>query len=114
MVLICIGTFRLLKGGGINYYLSLPGAALFLAGILYPKILSPFHAVWMKIGHILGKINSFIILSAVFYVIVTPMRLIHLLFSKERNFGFRTGAASYWIKRSPDTDNFKETMKRQF
>jgi hypothetical protein len=114
MVLIGIGTFRLLKGEGINYYLFLPGAILCLSGILYPQILSPFHAAWMKIGHVLGRINSFILLSVVFYVVVTPMRLLHLLFSKERNFGFRTGAASYWIKRSPDPDNFRETMKRQF
>jgi hypothetical protein len=113
-VLICIGAFRLLEGGEINYYIFLPGAALCLAGIICPKILSPFHAVWMKIGQVLGKINSFVLLSVIFYVVVTPMRLLHMLFSKERHFGFRTGAASYWIKRSPDKDNFRETMKRQF
>lgn len=110
--LVCIGAYPLVRGGDINYYFFLPGVALWLTGLLYPPILTPFHAAWMKTGHLLGRLNSFILLSVVFYVVVTPMRLLHQLFSKERKFGFRTGAASYWIKRSPE--EFAKTMKRQF
>ena len=111
-IFLCLGLFPLTKGKVINHYFFVPGTVLCLLGIIYPLVLSPFHAVWMKIGHVLGRINSFLILSVIFYLIFTPTRMLLLLFSKERKFDFRTGSESYWIKRSPD--DFRETMKRQF
>jgi hypothetical protein len=112
IIFLCIGLFPLTKGKAANYYLAAPGAVLCFLGWIYPLALSPVHAAWMKIGHVLGRINTFLILSLIYYVVFTPTRLLLMLFSKERKFGFRTGAASYWIKRSPE--DFRETMKRQF
>lgn len=111
-VFFFLGLLPLLRGKGTNYYFLSPGAVLFVSGLIYPRVLSPFYAAWMKTGHVLGRINSFLILSVIFYLIFTPTRALMLFFSKERKFAFRTGAASYWIKRSPD--DFRETMKRQF
>ena len=111
-LLVCFGLIPLLKGRETNYYLLSPGAALCVSGLIYPLVLSPLYAAWMKVGHVLGRINSFLILSAIFYLIFVPTRVLILLFSKEHKFAFRTGSVSYWIKRSPE--DFRETMKRQF
>jgi hypothetical protein len=47
-----------------------PVAAIFLlAAVAAPKILSPVHDVWMRIGHVLGWINSRIILGLMFYTV---------------------------------------------
>lgn len=112
VILICLGFFPLLKGKCVNYYAAAPGVVLFMLGLISPATLSPAHAVWMKIGHVLGRINTFLILSVIFYFVFTPMRLLLAIFSKDRKFAFRTGSASYWIERSPE--DFGETMKRQF
>ncbi len=111
-IFVCLGVLPLVKGKGINYFLVAPGAGLCFFGLVRPLFLSPFYAVWMRVGHVLGRVNSFVILSVIYYLFFTPIRLFRMLFSKERRFAFRTGAASYWIKRSPE--DFRETMKRQF
>jgi Saxitoxin biosynthesis operon protein SxtJ len=51
-------------------------AALFVAPALgFPKTLGPVHRVWMRIGHALGWVNTRILLTLVFFLIVTPMGL---------------------------------------
>ncbi len=54
---------------------------LWILALLIPNTLKPIYAVWMSFGLILGWINSRIILALVFYIIITPMRLIMLLFT---------------------------------
>lgn len=54
---------------------------LWILALLVPNTLKPIYTVWMFIGLILGWINSRIILALVFYIIITPIRLIILLFT---------------------------------
>lgn len=49
------------------------GTGLMAIGSVYPQCLGPAYRLWMKIGHLLGKVNTFIILHVVFYCIFTPM-----------------------------------------
>ena len=60
-------------------------AAILLLGpaVVHPRALGPVHRVWMKIGHVLGWINTRIILSFLFYVIVTPVGLVLRLRAKD-------------------------------
>jgi hypothetical protein len=52
------------------------GAGLMAVGSIYPRCLGPVYRLWMKIGHLLGKVNTFILLHIVFYCIFTPMAFI--------------------------------------
>ncbi|WP_069472588.1 SxtJ family membrane protein [Candidatus Marithrix sp. Canyon 246] len=67
--------------------LDMPVWPFILAGVLWilalliPNSLKPIYTVWMFIGLILGWINTRIILALVFYIIITPIRLIMLLFA---------------------------------
>jgi hypothetical protein len=68
--------------------------AVVLAGlaIILPKSLDPIYRVWMKIGLALGWVNSRIILSIVFFIILTPMALIMKLLKRDtmiRKFDFQ-------------------------
>jgi hypothetical protein len=47
--------------------------------LIYPRGLSLVYRWWMKLGHILGAINSRIILSVLFWGIVTPLSLLFKL-----------------------------------
>jgi len=63
--------------------------ALVLAGVLaipalaLPKSLRPIYRVWMAVGHILGWINTRILLGVIFFGIVTPMGLVMRLAGKD-------------------------------
>ena len=64
--------------GGHNFriwtlYVSLPALIL---GILKPTALKLPYKIWMKIGNILGWINSRLILGLVFIFILQPIALI--------------------------------------
>lgn len=53
---------------------------LWLPALFYPCVLQPVYTSWMKVGHVLGWINTRIILGLLFYLIVLPMGLIMRLF----------------------------------
>jgi len=59
------------------------GAPLLLLALVYPPALRPVHRVWMAIAHVLGWINTRIILGAVFYVVFTIARLFLAIFRKD-------------------------------
>jgi hypothetical protein len=63
--------------------------AVFVAGLLvspalvYPKSLFWIYKGWMMLGHILGWVNTRIILGLVFYGLVTPTGLVRRLLGKD-------------------------------
>jgi len=57
-------------------------AVLILWALIIPKSLNPIYRIWMKIGLVLGWINTRIILGAVFYLIITPIGLFVRLIGK--------------------------------
>ena len=56
------------------------GAIFMLAGLLTPRLLSPFYRLWMKFAEFLGAINSRIILAVCFYLIILPFGLLLRIF----------------------------------
>ena len=59
-------------------------AALLIApALIYPTSLKLVHKIWMKLGHALGWVNTRILLSVVFFGVVTPMGLIRRMLRKD-------------------------------
>jgi hypothetical protein len=52
------------------------GLALWLPAIIWPAALLPFYRGWTALGLVLGWINSRIILSLLFFLVITPMGLL--------------------------------------
>lgn len=62
---------------------------LWVWAVFWPGSLNPLYRVWMTIGGILGWINTRIILSFVFFFVITPIGLIRSLVGRhaiERKF----------------------------
>jgi hypothetical protein len=63
--------------------------SIIIAGVLIgsaficPRSLFSIHKYWMRLGHILGWINTRIILGVVFFVVVTPIGIMRRLFGKD-------------------------------
>ena len=60
-----------------------PGGLLILLGAVLPQVLAPIHKGWMWLGHVLGWINTRILLGIVFYGLVTPIGLLFRLMGKD-------------------------------
>ena len=59
-------------------------AAVFaVTALVLPAALGPVYKVWMKIGHVLGWINTRIILGLVFFAIFAPVALVFRLLGKD-------------------------------
>lgn len=56
---------------------------LIVLGAIVPQCLKQVYRGWMKIGHVLGSINTRIILGIVYYLLVTPMGIIMRLMGKD-------------------------------
>jgi hypothetical protein len=89
------------KGGGpIPIGLGIMGIALILAGLAFPQILPGAFRVWMGFALALGWIVSRIILTVLFYLIMTPVSLIARLAGKEfLDIRWNRKKDSYWVER---------------
>jgi len=77
-------------------------ACLLTPALTLPKILFWPYKGWMMIGHVLGWINTRIILGIVFYGIVTPIGVVRRWLGKDpmgRRLG--SGLDTYRINRKP-------------
>jgi len=87
---------------GARWWSLIVAAVLILPGVVYPKSLFWIHKGWMTVGHVLGWINTRIILGVVFYVIVTPIGLVRRLMGKDpMGRKLRTDLDSYRVIRKP-------------
>ena len=112
-IILLIGIFPVIRSREANLYLLIIGAILLFLAVLAPNLLSPVHKGWMKVGKILGRINTFLILSIIFFLFITPYGFAYKIFgSSSKKFAHRLSKNSYWIKRTPA--NPKEEMKRTF
>lgn len=71
------------KGVGWPVWLLGIGASLVSLGLLVPTALRWPHRGWMGLAHVLGYVNTRIILGIIFYGLITPMGLVMRLFGKD-------------------------------
>ena len=77
------------------------GGALFLWGLAAPSTLGPAYRLWMIVGRALGYINSRILLSIVFFLLVTPIGLTMRLFGRDPLLRARSRQATTYRIKSP-------------
>ena len=83
VILLIIAGFLFWKEKESFQILLTFGVTLCILGIVIPFILKPIYWVWMIFATILGWIMTRVILSLLFYIIVTPIGLISRLFGKQ-------------------------------
>ena len=110
VVFLLISIYPLLHGQNLRFW-SLIVAIIFLAlGLLNSKILTPLNKIWFKFGLLLGSIISPIIMSIIFFFVVTPISFVMKILGKDILNLKLNNNNTYWVEKSGP----KNKMKNQF
>ena len=72
-----------IRGHGFQIWTLAISAPLIIFSIISPNLLLYPYEFWMKLGHVLGWLNSRIILGLVFIIVLQPIALIMRLFGHD-------------------------------
>ncbi len=113
-VLLFIGIILVYKGRSTGYAVIGIGVLFFVLGMWAPVWLKTFYRAWMGLAAVLGFFMSRLILSVLFYLVVTPIGLTMRLLGKDLlNQRWDRKTSTYWIKREK-TPFDKERYEKQF
>ena len=109
-VFLIIALYPIINSGELRLWSLLISIIFLILGLINSKILTPLNKIWFKFGLLLGKIISPIIMSIIFFCVVTPIGLFMRLLKKDiLNLKF-SNLNTYWIKK----EGPKSKMKNQF
>lgn len=94
---------------------ALAVAAAFLAiALIYPRLLEPLNRVWFRLGMLMHKVMSPLILGLLFYLTIAPIGLLMRMSGHDPlRLKRDPNATSYWVLRKPPGPA-PETLKNQF
>jgi len=61
-----------------------------------PLLLRPVFQVWLKVAHFIGRVNTQIILTLIYYLVFTPYGLVMRLFRRDPMQRKLKSAGTYW------------------
>jgi len=109
---LVIGFYSLMIGekSGIRIWSLVLSLVLLIVTIIKPNLFTFPNKLWIQFGMLLGKIISPIVMSLVFFFVVTPTGTLMRILTKKDVMGLKREAHSYWINR----ENKINSMKNQF
>lgn len=113
-ILSAIGVYLSYKGKPSYPVLLSLGFLIIVLGLALPKILLPFQKVWMTLAVMLGFVMTRVILSILFYFVLTPIGFFAKISGKSfLDLKFHDSKQSYWNIRENKKYNKIDT-ERQF
>ena len=118
---VTIGIILLLVAGFLFYkekesfqiFLYIAGTFIGL-GLIIPIILKPIYIAWMTFAVVLGWFMTRVILSLLFYVIITPIGLVLRIFGKDfLELKKQAVQGSYWNQRDSNLEK-NQNYEKQF
>ena len=89
------------------------GGGFIVLGIIIPILLKPIYIVWMTFAVMLGWVMTRVILSIVFYLIITPIGLITKLLGEDFLALKKVESDSYWNYRD-SSEELNHNYEKQF
>jgi len=114
VVFLIIALLPLLSRGAVRPVVLGIALAFLAVSLAAPAWLAPLNRLWLKIGELLHRITSPIILGVMFFGVITPIGFLMRLAGKDLlRMKFDPHCTSYWIRREPPGPE-KTSLKRQF
>lgn len=99
-VFALLGLWFLYRHKSYAWYCLAPGLILMGLGLVAPRSLRPVFYGWMTLGMALGIVVSSILLTGLFYLVVTPIGLLTRLMRKDfLSLTLEPDASTYWGRR---------------
>jgi Saxitoxin biosynthesis operon protein SxtJ len=112
--LLIVAFWPLVHAKPVRWWALGVAAVFAVLALLWTPALAPLNKLWTKLGILLYKIVSPVVLGLLFYVTVTPIALLMRLLGEDPlRLRREPDAASYWINRIPPGPA-PESMKNQF
>jgi Saxitoxin biosynthesis operon protein SxtJ len=103
------GLLPWLRHRSIEHWPWIVAAALWLAALTWPRSLAWPRRGWMRLGHMMGWLNTRVILTLVFAFAVTPLAFILWVFGRDRmKRGFDPKCESYRVPSQPHPSSSME------
>jgi len=113
-VLLILGLYPWAFGRPTRWWCIVASAAFLLVALVAPGVLGPLNKAWTRLGLLLHRVTSPIILGIMFFVVVTPTGLLMRLLGKDvLRLRIEPEAPSYWIDRQPPGPK-PDTLPNQF
>ena len=116
---LTIGIILFIISGLLMYYgnyfyrpIAIVASTFIVLGFIFPIFLKPIYFVWMIFAAILGWIMTRVILSMVFYLIMTPIGLITRLLGEDFLKLKKMDSESYWNSRDTNYENNQDYEKQ--
>jgi predicted membrane metal-binding protein len=114
VVFAIVALWPLYGGGEVRLWAAGVAGVFGVLALVLPKLLAPLNRLWMKLGMLIQRIVSPIILGILFFLTITPIGLFMRLFGKDfLRLRWDPDADSYWIQREPPGPP-PESMENQF
>jgi hypothetical protein len=110
-----VGGYQLLwKGAPVGWYWIIAGVVLCLLRLITP-LFQQLYSFWLAFSVILGYFVSRILLTIIFFIVITPMALIFRVIGKDpMDRKLDRKAVSYWTQREPEAESTVERYEKQF
>ena len=111
--LTIVAITRLIAGQPVRWYLG-AAAILLVVAVARPGLLAPFNRLWTRLGLMLHRCVSPVVLGLVFCTTITPIGLFLRVTGKDvLRLRLDREASTYWIERQPPGPP-PDTMRYQF
>ena len=110
VVFLIISIFPLINDGNLRIWALIISIIFLILGLVNSNILTPLNKIWFRFGLILGKIVSPIVMSVIFFLVVTPIGILMRILKKDLLNLKINDSKSYWVKKSEP----KSKMRNQF
>ena len=100
VVFLIIGLWPLLNEGQFKIWSLFFSLFFLVLGLLNSKLLTPLNLLWTKFGILLGNVFAPIVMSFIFFLVVTPIGLLMRIMGRDLlRTKYNKSGKSYWIKR---------------
>ena len=114
IVLLLIAGVLFYKNNNLFISFAYIAGVFIVLGFLFPQLLKPIYFIWMIFAVVIGWIMTRLILSVLFFVIISIIRLIACIFGKSfLELNISKDSKSYWNHRFSDVE-MNQDYEKQF
>ncbi len=113
IILLVISLLLFYYDNGIYESVAIIAVIFIGFGLVIPVLLKPIYIIWMTFSLILGWVMTRVILSIIFYLVITPIGLITRFLGEDFLALKKSNSNSYWNQRRSDIEKSQD-YKKQF